>query len=79
MDKGANLHEDIKAAPFYVDVSQKTPPEGQRVEDPSKTPSESMSFKLTLDYKTPGGWKKNEGIAPKLKGNGKKKRGRGRR
>ena len=78
MDKVANLHEDIKAAPFYVDVESKTPPEGKREVDPSRTPPESMKFKLQLSYKPAEQWKKNEGLVP-VKPKGKKKKRGGRR
>jgi len=67
--KVANLHKDIAAAPFFVDVKAKSPPTGKVEFDKSKSPEESFGFNLTLEFRPASDWVKNGGPKPQ----GKKK------
>ena len=49
--KIANLHRDIEAAPFAIDVASKSPPAGKVETDKTRVPPESFRFQLQLNLK----------------------------
>ncbi len=59
MAKVANLHEDFERAPFAIDMSAKSDPQGKINIDKKKTPQESFQFPMQLEFKPPSAWLKN--------------------
>ncbi len=51
MAKVANLHQDLERAPFYQDVARKTAPGGKYMFDKDRTPGESFTFQLDMQFK----------------------------
>lgn len=51
MAKVANLHDSIHNAPFYGDIQSMSDPSGKREESKERTPPESLTFQLQLQFK----------------------------
>ena len=56
VDRLAHFHEDIELTPFYPNVARKNNPSGKVDEDKDKTPPESYTFQLELDFKPAAQW-----------------------
>lgn len=50
LDRVANLHDDIEAAPFWPDIKTKSIPTGKAETDKNRDPPEAIKFSLKLDF-----------------------------
>ncbi len=69
----ADFHEDIEHAPFFKNVKQKSMPTAKTSTDKDRTPAESLSFSLGMEFQPARKWKSEDDIGPKSGAGAKQK------